>query len=290
MTEQRRDIGITFAGGGNRAFYQIGLMEKWADDLWPRVGAVAGCSAGAAAVTLILSERLDEAKAFFAARRVGVRGLFSVGRLGRGERPFPHDDIYRATLRYAFSEGGLERVRNAPFPIQILCTAFPRRLPKTLSIAMGVTAYQLEKRLVPGLLHPNLPKKLGFVPRAWDARQCETIDELVELILSSSSTPPFTTFGRYDGPLIDGSMIDNAPAFLVEDVPGIERSIVLLTRPYDPEHVGRRGRRYYVAPQKALPVTRWDYSEHAPVDETLDIGRREADVHRGGLEELLARR
>ncbi len=282
-----RNIGITFAGGGNRAFYQIGWMERWANDLWPRVGAVAGVSAGAAAVTLILSERIAEAKAFFAARRVGVRGLFSAERLRRGERPFPHDEIYRATLKHAFAEGGLERVRNAPFPVRILCTAYEGRLPSALSIAMGATVYQLEKKLVPGGLHPRLPRRFGFAPRAFDARECETIDELVELIISSSSTPPFTNLGRFDGMLIDGSMIDNAPAFLVEDVPGIDHTLVLLTRPYAPEHVGRRGRRYYVAPRERLPITRWDYSEHAPIDETEDVGRREAELHSEHLAALL---
>lgn len=283
----RRNIGITFAGGGNRAFYQVGLIERWADALWPRVGAVAGVSAGAAVSTLILSGRMADAKAFFAARRVGVRGLFSADRLRRGERPFPHDEIYRATLRYAFSEGGLERVQSAPFPIRILCTAYEGRLPSALSIAMGVTAYQLEKKLVPSALHPNLPRRFGFAPRFWDARRCATVDELVELILSSSSTPPFTTLGRFEGTLIDGSMIDNAPAFLVEDVPGIDHNIVLLTRPYDPKYVGRRGQRYYVAPRRRLPVTRWDYSEHAPVDETEDIGRREAVLHQDYFASLL---
>jgi predicted acylesterase/phospholipase RssA len=290
MSETRRHIGITFAGGGNRAFYQIGLMEKWADALWPRVGAVAGVSAGAAAATLILSGRLSEAKAFFADQRVGVRGLFSAERLRRGERPFPHDAIYRATLRHAFADGGFERVRGAPFPIRILCTAFPERLPKTLSVAVGVTIYQLEKKLLPNQIHPSLPKRLGFVPRHWDARDCETVDQLVELIISSSSTPPFTTVGRFDGALIDGSMIDNAPAYLVDDVPGIERNIVLLTRPYDQKHVGHRGGRYYVAPRAQLPVTRWDYSEDAPVDETEDIGRREAALHLTEIRSLLSAR
>ena len=285
---QRRDIALTFAGGGNRAFYQAGLMQEWGDALWPRVGAVAACSAGAAVVTLILSGRIDEAREHFASRRVGVRGLFSVGRLRRGERPFPHDEIYRATLEYAFADGGFERIRKAPFPVRILCASFPRRIPKMLGIAVGLALYEVEKRVVPGLLHPTLPRRLGFEERWWDARECESPSDLVELVLSSSSTPPFTNLGSFDGPLLDGSMIDNAPAFLAEGVPGVDKNIVLLTRPYDPAHVGRRGHRYYVAPREPLPIERWDYREHAPVDETFDVGRREAPHHRDGIDALLS--
>lgn len=285
---QRRDIALTFAGGGNRAFYQVGLMEEWGESLWPRVGAVAACSAGSAAATLILSGRLDEAREHFASQRVGVRGLFSVERLRRGERPFPHDEIYRATLEFAFAGGGFERIREAPFPIRILCAAFPRRIPRALGIAVGVALYQAEKYADPGLLHPRLPRKLGFEERWWDARDCESVTDLVELILSSSSTPPFTDIGSFDGPLIDGSMVDNAPAHLAEGVPGVDKSIVLLTRPYDSAHVGHRGKRYYVAPQEKLPVEKWDYREHAPVDETFDVGRREASHHRSGIDAFLA--
>jgi predicted acylesterase/phospholipase RssA len=42
-----RDIALTFAGGGNRAFYQLGLLNAWQETLLPRTAVVAACSAGA---------------------------------------------------------------------------------------------------------------------------------------------------------------------------------------------------------------------------------------------------
>jgi len=282
-------LGLTFAGGGNRSFYQMGLWERWRERLMPRVGAVAACSAGAAMAVLTFADRLDQARAAFARRRVGIRGLFDANRLRRGRRPFPHNEVYRATLREALSAGGLERLRDRPFPLMILCTAFPRRIPKVAAIAAGLALYEAEKARVPGLLHPTSPHKLGFVPRAWDARECESLEELIELVIASSSTPPFTSLGRFRGEtLIDGSMIDNAPAYLIDEVPGVTRSLVMLTRPYADEHIGRRDHRLYVAPKQALPTARWDYREVAPIEETIQIGRQDAKRYDAALDALLA--
>ncbi|MEM9073561.1 MAG: patatin-like phospholipase family protein [Myxococcota bacterium] len=272
-----RDLAITFAGGGSRAFYQVGFLEEHLSVLQPRIASVAACSAGSAMATLLLAGRAERAKAFFAEARVGVRGHFSMRRLLARKRPFPHNEIYRATMLDALQDGGFERIRALPFPVKILCATFPRVARGALGIAAGLGVYQLEKRLKPRMVHPSLPQRIGFQPRAWDARQCETPEELVELVLSSSSTPPFTTVGRFsDLTLIDGSMVDNAPAFLAEEEPGVSRSLVLLTRPHHPESVGRKGKRLYVAPETPLPITRWDYTEHAPVEETIERGRRDA--------------
>src|ERR1044071_8285377 len=70
---QERDIAITFAGGGNRAFYQLGLMKRLTPLLAPRLGAIAACSAGACVATLWLAERADETHAYWIKRREGVK-------------------------------------------------------------------------------------------------------------------------------------------------------------------------------------------------------------------------
>lgn len=285
-----RDLALTFAGGGSRAFYQVGLLEDWLDALESRLGAVAACSAGAAMATLVLTRTTERARHSFARRRVGVRGHVDLRRLLRGQRPFPHDEIYRATLLDALSGEAFERLRALPFPVKILCATFPRRARGPLGVAAGLGAYQLEKVLRPKLVHPSFPQKLGFRPRAWDARRCARVEDLVELIVSSSSTPPFTSVGRFgDHELIDGSMVDNAPAFLAEQEPNIARNLVLLTRPHHPSRLGWQGHRLYLAPERKLPIARWDYTEHAPVDATLEIGRADARRHRKALEAFLAR-
>ncbi len=283
-----RDLGVTFAGGGSRAFHQVGFMEHWWDTLFPRIGAMAGCSAGSAMAVLLATGRSEETKSFFAAQRQGVQGHMEIGRLWKGRRPFPHDDIYRATMRFALEDGGFERIKALPFPLRILCASFPKGMPTPVGIMLGLAVYQTEKRVRPLMVHPRFPRKLGFAPQWADARACETPEALVELILSSSSTPPFTRRGRFGGQLlIDGSMIDNAPAFLAEEGTGIRRNLVLMTRPYPEQCMGEQGDRLYLAPAEPLPISRWDYREAAPVEETLQIGRQDAERFRPQLESFL---
>lgn len=283
-----RDLGLTFAGGGNRAFYQLGLLERFGERIWPRVAAVAGCSAGACMATILLAGRAEQTHAFWVQRRADVTRNLDLTRLLRGQRPAPHGDVYGDTLRFAYSEGGLERIREQPFPIWVMTAAPPARLPAAAAVWVGMGAYALEKRLKPTLLHPTLPGRLGFSERVFDARDCESPEELADLVLASSATPPFTPIGNVEGQLLlDGGLVDNAPAELVDRSEGVSRTLVLLTRghPFGGNFV--RGKRLYLAPREPVPIERWDYTRADLVEATIELGRRDAEHHEGSLQRFL---
>lgn len=283
-----RDLAITFAGGGNRAFYQLGLMNRWREQLWPRVAAMATCSAGACVATLLLSGREKETGEFWRRRRDGVSRNFEWSKLLRGARPTPHEPIYRDTLLHAFAHGGLERVRSQPFPIFILTTAFPKHMPALAAVMLGLCAYNVEKRFRREMIHPTFGRRVGFKAAVFDARDCETPEELTELIIASSATPPFTSLGNFSGQrLLDGGIIDNVPAFMVDEVPEIRRNLVLLTRPYPSSITGLQGARLYIAPAESLPVHRWDYTRPDLIDATIEAGERDADKYAQLLTDFL---
>lgn len=289
MSTNTRDLALTFAGGGNRAFYQLGLLNRWHSQLLPRTVAIAACSAGACVITTFLSGRRQEARDYWMARTRGITRNFDVARLLRGERLAPQGEIYRDTLMVTFAADALERIRSQPFPIYILAARFPALLPRGLSVALGMTLYSLE-RSVRRAPHPTAPRLLGFRPFAVDARDCETAQELTDLVLASSATPPFTPVGSFRSQfLLDGGMVDNAPAFVVEERhPEVRRSIVLMTRPYHQSVMGIQGRRLYIAPTSPTPIGRWDYTRPHLLDDTVAMGEREADVHAPLLERYLA--
>ena len=285
-----RDLAITFAGGGSRAFYQLGFLERWSAELLPRMAAMAGCSAGSAMATMVLSGRVAETRRYFDEERRGVRGLLDFRAIRRDRSVFPHEGIYRRTLLHGLAEGGFERIQASPFPLYIVASAFPRILPSVFGVALGLGVYSLEKQLRPNQLHPQLPRRVGFAEHVFDARLCETPEDLVELIISSSSTPPFTRQGRHGARrLLDGSLIDNAPAFLAEREPAVRRNMILLTRPYPAGVTGMQGPRLYVAPSSPLPIQRWDYREAAPVEATIAAGRADAVRFEDDVREFLVR-
>jgi predicted acylesterase/phospholipase RssA len=283
-----RDLAITFAGGGNRAFYQLGLLNGWAERLWPRVATVAACSAGACVVVLYATGRQEETAAFWRERRSHVTKNFEWANVLSGRSPAPHGPIYRDTLLYALGAGGLERVRALPFPLHVLASAWPRAVPAAVAVTAGIAAYQTEKALRRRMVHPSLGRALGFRPFVADARECATAEELADLVIASSATPPFTPVGAFrDRRLLDGGLVDNAPAFVAERDPAVRRNLVLLTRQYPAEAVGHRGQRFYVAPSEPVPVSRWDYTNPALLEATVALGERDADRYAPLVEAFL---
>jgi predicted acylesterase/phospholipase RssA len=284
----QRDLALTFAGGGNRAFYQLGLLLAWGDRLLPRTRVIAACSAGACVAVTYLAGRHEEAHRFWLGRRDGITRNFDWAKLLRGQRPAPQGEIYRETLLHTLADGGLERVRATPFPVLVLAARFPRLLPGGAALLLGIGAYQLEKALRKSMVHPALGRAIGFTPALFDARECESAEELAALVLASSATPPFTPVGSFRGArFLDGGMVDNAPAFAAEGVAGVERNLVLLTRVYPHALVGRQGRRLYVAPTVPPPVGRWDYTRPELLARTIELGQAEAEVHEAALAAFL---
>ncbi|WP_058867538.1 patatin-like phospholipase family protein [Chloracidobacterium thermophilum] len=283
-----RRLGLVFAGGGNRAFYQLGLMQVW-QDVWAQTAAVAMCSAGACVVAMLLSGRAEATADFWKQRRAHVRRNINWLHPLVGKPLTPHAPIYRDTLDFCLAEGGFERLRAQPFPLLVLTSRLPAGLPPKAATLAGLLAYNLEKKLKPGLVHPTWGQRLGFRPAVLDLRRCPTAADATALILASSATPPFTPLGRMDGQvLLDGGLVDNIPAFVLDDRPEVARQVVLMSRPYPPQVVGRQGRRLYIAPLTPPPVSRWDYTRPDLVEATIEQGRREAALHRVALDAFLA--
>lgn len=285
-----RDLGLTLAGGGNRSFYQQALLEEWGERLWPRVAALSCVSAGAAIAVLMLSGRTDAARTHWDGLRKGLTKNLDLSRVLTREPIAPHGAIYRSTMLHALEEGGLAQLRATPFPVYVLCAVPPSSVPATLSTWLGLLGYSLEKKLDPRSLHPRIGARLGFRPFAVDARECESAAEVADLVLASSATPPFTPLGRFRGlSLLDGGIVDNAPAALVEQEPLVRKNLVLLTRPYPRGVTGERGKRLYIEPSGPVPIERWDYRESADVEATLALGRADAERYAQLLDQWLAR-
>lgn len=284
-----RNLGICFAGGGQRAFLQVGFLDRWWSRLSPWIGAASACSAGACFSVIYLTGRQPETHQYWLGRRRGITRNFRWTAPLYGERLTPHIPIYPDTMRFALAEGGFERIKALPFPLLILTAELPAGVPVLLAVALGMGGYTFERQLTHGALHPKAGQRVGFRPWAMDARDCTSPDELVDLVLASSATPPFTPLGRVRGRvLLDGGIVDNAPASLAERQ-GVQRTVVLLTRPYPARNVGWRGSRLYLAPAERPPISRWDYTSEARVEATIAMGRREAERVTPLIEDFLAR-
>jgi len=250
---------VVFAGGGNRCWWQAGFWEVVAPaiELKPRViGAV---SAGAATACMLhASDTRTAFEHYRRALRENPRNAYPRNALRRGARVFPHDAIYRDALRTLLGGEHFARLMREAPEIRVQYARLPRGLGPGAAVALGIVAYNVEKYLLRSL-HPRSGRALGFRSEIARVQDCEDVEALVELIVGSSCTPPFTPIVRLGGrPALDGGLVDNVPMDAVDAHGG--PTLVLTTRRY-PRHrdVFTFAGRVYVQPSRKVAASSWDY-------------------------------
>ena len=264
---------VVFAGGGCRCFWQAGFWSRAAPALRLSPRQVAGVSAGAAFACAIFAEVIDRVLEEFTARvAANPRNAYPANALG--EDPiFPHEEIYRGTLRASLDGAALERLHAGP-EIRVSLGRRPEWTGRRLAMALGLVAYLAEqprRRHV----HAVWGRRLGFRQETASVRSCRSPEELAELVLHSSCTPPITPFYEREGDAVfDGGIIDPVPIGAVEPA---DRTLVLLTRHFPDDALPQRPGLTYVAPSKPVPVAKWDYTSPDLVRETFALGLRDGD-------------
>jgi len=265
---------VVFAGGGCRCFWQAGFWSVVAPGLGlaPRLfGAV---SAGSALACAALAGVADRVLQDFMRRTARNERNFYPRNLASPEPVFPHERIYRDTLLANLDEEALERIRSGP-DLRVLIARPPGWLGAVSGVAVGIVAHELD-RLVRGQVHPLWARRIGFRGEVVSAASCASAEELADLVLQSSCTPPMTPlYHRDERIVLDGGLFDSVP---VEAVAEAKTMLVLLTRPHaraaHPQVPGRT----YVAPSRPIPVAKWDYTSPRLIQDTYDLGRRDGEA------------
>ncbi|MDR5853283.1 patatin-like phospholipase family protein [Caballeronia sp. LZ062] len=278
---------VVFAGGGNRCWWQAGFWNVVQPELSLRPRIIAGISAGAATACMLYTNDARWVMRYYAdVLRSNTKNAYW-GNLLRGQSVFPHYRIYRQALLDIFAERFGE-LASAP-EIRIGVSHLPRWLGAHSAVAAGLVAYNIEK-YVRKTLHPTLGQALGFHPEFVTAQECATIEDLADLILQSSSTPPFTPILRRNGrPVLDGGMVDNVPVSALDASPG--RVLVMVTRLYPRERMfvvphGEQ-RRLYVQPSRKVPISSWDYTSPSQMEHAYELGRADGEDFLERLPRLL---
>ena len=281
---------VVFAGGGNRCWWQAGFWDVVQPELKLRPRVITSISAGAATACMLYMNRSEWVMDYYAhVLRDNPKNAYW-GNLLRGESVFPHYRIYRQALLDIYG-AEFPSLQNAP-EIRIGVSHLPRWLGARSAVAAGLIAYNIEK-YVRKKLHPTLGQSLGFHPEFVKAQECATVDDLADLILQSSCTPPFTPVMRRHGrPVLDGGMVDNVPVGALDASPGLV--LVMVTRVYPRpqmfvvEHGANRDqRRVYVQPSRKVPISAWDYTSPSLMRPAYDLGRTDGEQFLTRLPDLL---
>ena len=277
---------VVLAGGGNRCWWQAGFWHVLNEKIPQTPKKLIAISAGAATACLFYA-RPGKSGAewglnYYAQALDKVRKNANWANLFSSDPVFPHHQIYRAALKNILG-GRFDLIKKGP-EIEIGLAKTPRWLGPRLSVAVGLTVYNLEKYFKKSL-HPTLGKTIGFTREFIRDQDCASEDDLIELIVQSSCTPPFTPVMYRDGQaVLDGGLVDNVPIDGLSLSPeGSPRSkvLVLLTRRYSqPDYFVKElpGLRLtYIQPSHPVPISSWDYAHHELMPLTYQQGRADAE-------------
>lgn len=279
---------LVLAGGGNRCWWQAGFWHEYTTQVPQKIHRVSGVSAGAAMACLLYARPGTSGAIwgleYYARVLQNVKRNVQLEKLFSSQSMFPHYPIYKNALLNMLSEGFDQLKTSAP-PIHIGLSLAPSWLGPRSATVLGLMAYQVEKKLKHSL-HPVLGQKLGFQRQFILAQTCKDIHELVELILQSSATPPFTPLMKRNGQVVlDGGLVDNVPVDGVTADPSLHRCkevLVLLTRKYPVPNFFVRElpgvRLTYVQPITPVPVGNWDYTRPDLIAKTYWQGVADAKL------------
>ncbi len=267
---------IVFAGGGNRCYWQGGFYEAAAERLGLEPRLVVGASAGAFAATYSLLGLGPEVRRSV----IGACGShlknFDFAAWRQGEPLCPVGSMYQELLDATVDAAALERI-NAITDFRIAYSRLPRRLSPKLGAAIGIGAYQLEKRLFHPV-HPRFGRALGFRSGFVSTRNLNDPQLMREALIASGGIPPFMPVTLIDGePAFDGGLVDNVP---VEPLLPVEaqggQTLVLLTRRY--ASLPAIANRTYVQPSQKIEVSQFDITNPDGIRKAFELGLKDGDA------------
>ena len=279
---------IVLAGGGNRCWWQAGFWHRLNETVPQAPQRITSISAGAATACLLYARPgrvgAEWGLSYYAKTLADVKKNVCWENIFSKKPVFPHHELYKDALTHILGDG-FAALQEAP-EIQIGLAQIPSWMEPRSAVALGLLAYNVEKHLRKSL-HPTFGRSLGFKRVFVAAQACPNLASLVELILQSSCTPPFTPVMYRNGTtVLDGGLVDNVPVDgLVPAEAGEppKEVLVLLTRRYQqPNHFMRDLpglRLHYVQPSFPVPISSWDYTHHELMPITYQQGWDDAEKY-----------
>lgn len=263
---------LVLAGGGNRCWWQAGVLRQLLDANKRLPMQWVGTSAGAAVAASFLAGSAD--KALQACLRLFADNptIFDWSGLLTCRLRFAHQQIYPKWVEAFLNAGTFATLRDVPMRLTVAVTRPARYLGTGGSVAVGTLAYLVDKYLW-NSIHPRLPAMLGLRQEFIRLSDCADVATAQSILVAAASAPPFMSAPRVGGRYaIDGGYTDNAPIPPTPDQAS-SNTLVLLTRHYPklPPLFNWLGRSYW-QPSQRIPVSTWDCTPKTTVREAYALG------------------
>ncbi|MEM7180598.1 MAG: patatin-like phospholipase family protein [Spirochaetota bacterium] len=280
----RYETCLAISGGGCKAMYGLGVgykLRKWGI----KFKEISGVSAGAAMILGILSETEEDCIEYIEELCRRNESNFAITNLLKGERPFPHENIYRRTIRYGLDQN---KILHSGVKVHILTVqAIPKETSmlgvwnKARFISQTYQAYMQDEANREKGLAAN---RVSEMMEKWNMKEVIYTNEdlknpsvIEQIILNSSSVPPVVSFQKDDNVYyLDGGLTNN---LLLEPFPKESKKIGVHYE--DVTLVGKEKElldsTYLIRPSKKLPIKIFDYTNHVGIRDAYELGKDDAE-------------
>lgn len=282
---------LVLQGGGLRCLWQAGYLSVVAPS-WARPPArIVAVSAGAAIACAFAAGRLEAGvDAFRGAVSSNPRNVYPANVFSRSP-VFPHHTMYREVLTRVLAAGGAEALQRGP-DVEILLCRPPRgaSAARVMALLLGIG---LGRRFPSAGLGAAVVRRGGLTPEFVSVRTCADAGEVADLVIASSSTPPFTPLSYFRGNYtLDGGVMESVPMSPVRD-DGTHALVLLTSHDGLVRHrasLPARPAIVYRAPSRHLAGAPWDYATPHLVEAFYELGREDglAVLQGSGLATLKA--
>jgi predicted patatin/cPLA2 family phospholipase len=278
------ETALGIAGGGCKAFYGLGVgveLKRWG----VKLKELSGVSAGSAMALCLISNAEEDAVEFFEEITRRNDSNFKISNLFFGEKVFPHESMYRRTIRYAMN---WERIKNSDSKVYIQTVkAIPKKEESIKSkfeiaklIAETAQAFTRDERDklagIPCNRTQEVLAKWNMTDVIFTEKDFESPDILEQIIMNSSSIPPVVSLQNAKNEYyLDGGLTNNLVLeYFNQNIPKIgiyyeDRTLIGKT----PEILNET---YLMKPSIPLPITSFDYTNPQGVRETFELGKKDA--------------
>lgn len=285
------EISLAFAGGGCKAFYGLGVgfkLREWG----VKIKEISGVSAGAAMALCVLSESEEESVQYFEAITARNPANFSLANLWKGDRAFPHEQMYRRGVRFGMR---LEKIRASGSKIFIhTVKAHPKdkSLKNRFRIARLISetarSFVLDDRDrsegKPGLRTAEIVKKWNMQDVDFTEKDFANETLVEQFVMNSSCIPPIMDLQSVGNEYyFDGGLTNN---LVLEK---FESNAKIIGVYYEPSTIFGKSesllsKTFLLKPSQKLPITSFDYTNPEGIRKCYELGKSDADSRK---EEIL---
>ena len=267
---------VVFAGGGNRCWWQAGLISRLIEQgiVLPThlIGTSAGAAIAAAYLVNSMSEAINSSIKFYQQNKT----LFQWEKLLRLQVEFAHREIYPLWIKSFMTLPAFEVAKVSKHRLTVAVTHPNRVIGTPISIVLATAAYLIDKKVLHSI-HPKIPKYIGLSQGFYSLNECTSVEDAQLLLCAAAAVPPVMPPSKIEGLCaFDGGYTDNAPIVTQSESEKV-KTLVLLTRHY-PKYptIFQHARRTYLQPSRPVPVSTWDCTAKATISDAFSLGYEDA--------------